>query len=51
MNETTVETGKPLTSRTVWIWVAIATAVPFIMFVAIIVLMVALNFNILDWME
>ncbi len=51
MNESIVETGKPLTSKTVWTWVIIATAVPFIMFATIIFLMIALDFNILNWME
>lgn len=51
MEETPAEIGKPLTSRTVWTWVIIAAAVPFLMFMAIIVLMVVFNFNFLNWME
>ena len=51
MENTHAEIGKPLTSRTVWTWVIIATAVPFVMLVAMVIIMVSLNFNILDWME
>ncbi len=51
MEETPAATGSSLSSKTIWTWLAIATALPFLMVVAIIALMVTLNFNILDWME
>ena len=51
MEETPTETGHSLSSKTIWTWLVIATAVPFLMLAAIIILMVSLNFNILDWME
>jgi hypothetical protein len=51
MEETSAPTGPSLKPKTIWIWLAIATAIPFLMLAAIIVLMVTLNFNILDWME
>jgi hypothetical protein len=51
MEEKPVEAGHPLTPRTIWISLIVATAVPFLMLVAIIVLMITLDFNFLDWME
>ena len=51
MEETPATSGPSLTSKTIWTWLAIATAVPFLMLVAIISLMVTLDFNILNWME
>ncbi len=51
MDEMPVTSGPSLTTKTIWTWLAIATAVPFLMLVAIISLMVTLDFNILNWME
>jgi hypothetical protein len=51
MEEKPVEAGHPLTRKAVWISLVVATAVPFLMLVAIIVLMITLDFNFLNWME
>ena len=51
MDETPSSTGQHLSRKTIWTWLIIATAVPFAMLAAIIILMVSLNWNFLDWME
>ena len=51
MDETPAVPGHSLSSKTIWTWLVIATAVPFLMLAAIIILMITLDFNILNWME
>ena len=49
--EETPTTSHSLTPKTIWTWLAIATALPFIMMATIIALMITLDFNFLEWME
>ena len=49
--ETSAQPSHSLTSKTIWTWLIIMTAVPFLMLAGIIILMINLNFNFLNWME
>jgi len=40
-----------LPPKTIWISLAIATAVPFIALVVLAVIMVMTNFNVMNWLE
>lgn len=51
MEATPAPTSHTLTSKTVWTWLIIMTVVPFLLVVGIIVLMITLDFNFLNWME
>ncbi|MBS0660808.1 MAG: hypothetical protein JSR82_21530 [Verrucomicrobia bacterium] len=45
------QSGEALPPKTIWITLAIATAIPFIALFVLAALMVATNFNIMNWME
>ena len=51
MDETPATETQHLSAKTIWTWLIIATAVPFAMLLGIIILMINLDFNFLDWME
>ena len=51
MDETPATTTHHLSRKTIWTWLIVMTAVPFIMLAIIISLMVTLNWNFLEWME
>jgi len=40
-----------LSPKMIWTWLFIAAAVPFVMLLGIIILMINLDFNFLEWME
>lgn len=45
------QSGEALPPKTIWLTLAIATAIPFIALFVLAALMVATNFNIMNWME
>ena len=51
MEATPAPVSQSPSSKTIRNWLLIATAVPFVMLALIIILMINLDFNFLQWME